>query len=141
MNKLPSSPGGFLVIVIFGVGLVTMLSMAVVFAAKLVQWTFSNPMANAIAAGVPWLVDGFEHEALSDALSGIEGFALVSYTGRPEGLYPDWLELSREFGHDAGNRTGHSKEVTERLLCNFDPGEVPKFSPAAQSSLSEVGQA
>lgn len=82
-------------------------------------------------------VDDFDHAELAGELEDIEGYALVSYTDRPDGLYPDWLELTREFGHDAGNRTGHTKEVTERLLCNFDPSEVPKFSAAAQSSLSE----
>lgn len=84
-----------------------------------------------------YLVDGFEHQALADALSEIEGYALVSYTDRPEGLYSGWVEVTREFGHDAGNRTGHTKEVTERLLCNFDPSETPTFR-AGQTRLTEV---
>ncbi len=82
-------------------------------------------------------VDGFEHEALADALAGLDGYALVSYTDQPEGLYNGWIEVTREHGHDAGNRTGHTKEVTERLLCNFHPDDVADFT-GPQQTLGEV---
>lgn len=83
-------------------------------------------------------VDEFGHADLAAQLEEIEGYALVSYTDRPDSLYSDWLELSREFGHDAGNRTGHTKEVTERLLCNFNPAKEPDPAWAGQATLGEV---
>jgi DNA adenine methylase len=83
-------------------------------------------------------VDGFDHSELAGALRAIQGYAIVSYTDRPEGLYDGWLESTREFGHDAGNRTGHSKEVTERLLLNYDPNESPDFTDARQALITEM---
>lgn len=83
-------------------------------------------------------VDDFEHAELADALAGIEGYAMVSYTDRPDGLYPDWNAVTRQHGHDAGNRTGHTKEVTERLLCNFDPSTAPAFTESKQATLVQT---
>jgi DNA adenine methylase len=81
-------------------------------------------------------VDGFEHDALADALEDIDGYAVVSYTDRPDDLYLGWTTLTRQHGHDAGNRTGQTKRVTERLLCNFDPASVPAFSGPEQATLT-----
>jgi len=83
-------------------------------------------------------VNDFEHAELADALADIKGYAMVSYTDRPEGLYPDWNTVTRQHGHDAGNRTGHTKEVTERLLCNFDPSTAPAFSGPEQATLVQT---
>jgi len=80
-------------------------------------------------------IGGFEHSNLAAALVDIDGYAMVSYTDQPGGQYSDWTTLTREHGHDAGNRTGHSKEVIERLLCNFDPDERPQFVRAGQRTL------
>lgn len=84
-------------------------------------------------------VSDFEHGELASALDDIEGYALVSYTDRPNGLYPDWNQITRCHGHDAGRRKGESeKEVTERLLLNYDPAEEPAFASAGQTTLGDV---
>ncbi|MWG36575.1 DNA adenine methylase [Halomarina oriensis] len=80
-------------------------------------------------------VRDFEHGDLAAALRGIEGYALVSYTDRPDG-YVGWLEETRESHHE-----GHqdAKQVTERLLMNFDPERHPRFVDDSQRTLAEVG--
>jgi DNA adenine methylase len=86
-------------------------------------------------------VDDFQHTNLADALADIDGYAMVSYATRPDGLYADWTVVTRQHGHDAGNRTGNTKEVTERLLCNFDPAAEPEFTDAAQTTLGDISVA
>lgn len=83
-------------------------------------------------------VDEFEHEALAAALTDIEGYALVSYTDRPDELYADWTTVTRQYHHDGDIDDGRSNEVTERLLCNFDPEYAPTFVTATQQTLTEV---
>lgn len=87
--------------------------------------------------------DGFSHKELAAALSDVDGFALVSYSDRPDGLYSSWHEVTRESYHNAGARgEKNSKQVNERLLMNFDPSEVPKFVGPQQTTLTlgeEVG--
>jgi len=86
-------------------------------------------------------VDDFSHARVADSLAGIDGQAIVSYTDPPEGLYDDWLELTRAHHHDAGARKHESEEqVTERLLLNFDPAEVPTFSDPEQVTLGGAGR-
>jgi len=81
-------------------------------------------------------VDDFGHAALADSLAGINGHAIVSYTDPPEGLYDDWSELTRAKYRNMGARKGESeKQVTERILLNFDPAEVPAFSGPEQVTL------
>ena len=81
-------------------------------------------------------VDDFSHGELADSLAEIEGHAIVSYTDLPEGLYDDWLELTRAHHHEAGARKHESEEqVTERILLNFDPAEVSMFSGPEQMTL------
>lgn len=73
-------------------------------------------------------VTDFGHADLADALEGIDGYALVSYTDRPEGLYDGWTEVTRGHYHDSGNRKDEDEEkVTERLILNFDPDDVRSF--------------
>lgn len=84
-------------------------------------------------------VTDFEHGDLASALDGIDGYAIVSYTDRPEGLYDGWAEMTRGHYHDAGTRKGKDEEkVTERLFLNFAPGDVPKFVDAQQQTLKTV---
>lgn len=81
-------------------------------------------------------VDGFSHAELADALHDIDGFALVSYSDRPEELYNGWNEITRQHYHDSGCRKGEEEaEVTERLLLNYDPGSHPDFVDANQTTL------
>lgn len=82
-------------------------------------------------------VDDFSHQDLDEALAGIEGDALVSYTDRPGGgLFDGWREITREHYHDHGAKTGEQqKEVTERLLVNFDPDDREPFLGDGQVRL------
>lgn len=79
-------------------------------------------------------VEDFDHGDLADALAGIDGFAMVSYSDRPD-RYNSWTEFARTHNHESNK--SKAVDVTERLLCNFDPADAPVFSGAAQSSLSE----
>lgn len=81
-------------------------------------------------------VTDFDHADLADALDGIDGYALVSYTDRPDGLYDGWEERTRSHYHDSGARKGEDEEqVTERLLLNYDPDAVPRFVNSEQQTL------
>ena len=83
-------------------------------------------------------VDDFSHAELADSLAGVDGHAIVSYTDPPEGLYDGWSELTQAHYHKAGGRKNEPKEqVTERILLNFDPAEVPAFSGPEQAVLGE----
>lgn len=85
-----------------------------------------------------YLVDDFVHGDLADALEGIDGHAIVSYTNRPEGMYSDWSELTRAHYHDSGAKKDESEEeVTERLFFNFDPAKCGTFL-GPQRTLAEV---
>jgi len=81
-------------------------------------------------------VNDFGHADLNDALDGIDGYALVSYTDKPEGLYDGWIEVTRSHYHDAGaEKDENEEEVTERLVLNYDPNKVPKFVDGQQQTL------
>lgn len=87
-----------------------------------------------------YLVDDFQHADLADALEGIDGYALVSYTDCPDGLYDGWEEVSRGHYHDSGARKDEDEEeVTERLILNYDPETVPTFVDAEQATLAAAG--
>lgn len=82
-------------------------------------------------------VDDFSHDDLADALDDIDGYALVSYTDRPKGLYEGWTEITRQHYHDAGTRKDEDEEqVTERLLVNYDPQKLPRFVDGQQTTLT-----
>ena len=77
-------------------------------------------------------VGEFSHTDLADILTGIDGYAMVSYTDEPEG-YEDWTQLTQTHHHESNNAA--SVEVTERLFLNFDPVEEPQFAGADQRTL------
>lgn len=81
-------------------------------------------------------VDDFSHAELAGALEGIDGYAMVSYTDRPEGLYEGWNEVTRGHYHKSGTEKDESEEkVTERLIMNFDPADEPTFVDGEQQTL------
>jgi DNA adenine methylase len=84
-------------------------------------------------------VDGFEHADLADALADLEGDAMVCYTDRPEGLYDGWHVEERASQHNAGARDDESvKNVTERLLMNFEPSDRDPFlGPQATLAMAD----
>lgn len=82
----------------------------------------------------------FDHARLVEALDRLDGYWVCSYGTLPDGLEAV-AERTREFGVNYTLNTGNDgsrKPGTERLAMNFDPGEVPAFSPAGQTTLAEV---
>jgi len=77
-------------------------------------------------------VGEFNHGELAEALAGIDGYALASYTDAPDG-YDDWTQLTQTHQHESNNTK--SVEVTERLFLNFDPSESPLFAGVDQRTL------
>ena len=73
-----------------------------------------------------------DHGALEETLSNIEGYALVSYTDVPPGLYEDWHVVEKNVTHSAA---GNGKRADERLLLNFRPEETQPFREARQTGL------
>jgi len=63
-----------------------------------------------------------DHATLEQALSELEGAAIVSYTDIPPGLYQGdrWHVVERSVTHSAA---GNGKMANERLLLNFEPTE------------------
>ena len=84
-------------------------------------------------------VNDFCHDDLAEALADIDGFALISYSDRPEGLYEGWNEVTRQHYHDSGCRKDEEeKQVTERLLLNYDPAEYPDFVDKNQTRITAL---
>ncbi|ARS91398.1 DNA adenine methylase [Natrarchaeobaculum aegyptiacum] len=81
-----------------------------------------------------------DHATLEETLRGIEGFALVSYTDLPPGLYddPEWTVVERTATHSAA---GNGKTATERLVLNFEPSTDREFTQHRLTDLSTHGQA
>lgn len=73
-----------------------------------------------------------DHETLEKTLTGIDGYALVSYTDVPPGLYEDWHVVEKNIPHSAA---GNGKRADERLLMNFQPEERQPFREARQTGL------
>lgn len=73
------------------------------------------------------------HRDVAGALEGIEGYAMVSYMEIPPEFDLDgWNVLEKGVVH-RGSGTG--EDATERLLCNFDPEDHPKFVDGKQQTL------
>jgi len=80
----------------------------------------------------------FDHASLVEALRGVDGDWVVSYTEPPDGLRDlATAEVSREYDRSAalGNETRR-----ERLFCSYDPAARAAFVDAAtsQATLGEV---
>lgn len=78
-----------------------------------------------------------DHASLERTLDDIDGYALVSYTDVPPGLFQDWHVVEKTVRHSAA---GSGKQANERLLLNFDPAEVPEFRGARQTGLETFVQ-
>lgn len=72
---------------------------------------------------------GFDHAAFADALTELEADWLVSYTDLPEPLECDEFHIitSEHYHQMAQGHGSGGKDVTERLVCNFDPSHRPRF--------------
>jgi len=76
-----------------------------------------------------------DHIDVAGALGDLDGFALVSYMKLPQVFDRDeWTVLEKNVVH-RGSGTG--EEATERLLCNFDPATVPRFTDCDQATLGQ----
>jgi len=73
-----------------------------------------------------------DHARLERSLREIDGYAIVSYTEIPSGLYDDFNVVEQTVTHSAA---GNGKTADERLLMNFDPDEFPQFSSGQQATL------
>jgi DNA adenine methylase len=73
-----------------------------------------------------------DHARLERSLREIDGYAIVSYTDIPPGLYDDWTVVEQTVTHSAA---GNGKTADERLLMNFDPDKFPQFSSGQQATL------
>lgn len=78
-----------------------------------------------------------DHGSLERTLREIDGYALVSYTEVPPGLYGGWNVVEKTVQHSAA---GNGKTADERLLMNFEPAEFPAFSGSRQATLTDGGQ-
>lgn len=84
----------------------------------------------------------FDHERLAEVLNECEGYWIVSYGELPEpieSVSSTVEEFAAHYSLDVAD--GESRdEKTERLAMNFDPQDVPPFTPAGQKTLSDGGQ-
>lgn len=68
-------------------------------------------------------VDEFDHSDFVDCLKAVDSDWIVSYTTIPEGL-EDFTVLERQDRH---RMRRSSDDVSERLICNFDPDDRTLF--------------
>lgn len=89
----------------------------------------------------------FDHQEFADVLRELEARWVVSYESLP-GPIADLVDEAEEEYHVAkkavrrpGTNTDSegAREVYERLVMNYDPGQVPKFVDRDQRTLAEVG--
>lgn len=73
-----------------------------------------------------------DHPSLEQTLNEIDGYAIVSYTEIPPGLYEGWHVVEKGVTHSAA---GNGKQANERLLMNFDPETKSEFVDADQKTL------
>lgn len=72
---------------------------------------------------------GFNHDEFVDKLHDVESDWLVSYEKLPAGL-ENFTILERESRHRMRRKSGN---VTEKLVCNFDPADRISFTSAITS--------
>lgn len=79
----------------------------------------------------------FDHERLAEALDGVDARWAVSYQRVPEALQGYRIvERDRaQFMNKSFDDETRSTDVTERLVMNYDPGEVALFSRGQQTTL------
>jgi len=75
---------------------------------------------------------GFDHDRFLETLFLVNGDWMVSYANLPERL-KDYYVFEREHEHQMNQ---DSKTVTERLVCNFDPSERPRFVSAGHEQAT-----
>ena len=79
-----------------------------------------------------------DHETLEETLSDIDGYAIVSYTDVPPGLYEgdQWHVAERTVTHSAA---GNGKTADERLILNFEPSTDLEFNQRTLSDVCSTG--
>lgn len=84
---------------------------------------------------------GFDHATFVDTLAAVEGDWVVSYADLPppmaaHPLSDEWHVLEKDANHTID---GGGKQVTERLVCNFDPDDPSRSAATscAQSALTQ----
>ncbi len=79
-----------------------------------------------------------DHATLEQALCEIEGYAIVSYTDIPPGLYEgdEWHIVERTVTHSAA---GNGKTADERLILNFEPSTNREFNQRTLADICPTG--
>lgn len=82
------------------------------------------------------------HDEFADTLASMEANWLVSYQEVPApvaAVGTTVLEYETRNNLRAGSDGGsHAERDTERLVCNFDPDDQPRFSTTTQRTLTEL---
>lgn len=83
---------------------------------------------------------GFDHQRFASVLEEADSRWVVSYTDVPDAvasLDPHVIGRDKRVSMAAGHYGDHTdKEVSERLLMNFNPASVPMMNDAAQRSIT-----
>lgn len=88
-----------------------------------------------------YLHDEFSHVEFADAVEGLDGRWLISYSELPAAIESlartDDVSVRSYAGRGVsmGMNEGEQKAQPERLVMNFDPDETPLFSGPEQSTL------
>ncbi|MFP8952420.1 DNA adenine methylase [Natrialbaceae archaeon A-arb3/5] len=77
-----------------------------------------------------------DHATLERTLREIDGYAIVSYTEVPPGLYEgdEWHVVEQTVHHSAA---GSGKTADERLLLNFEPSTKREFNQRRLTDLTQ----
>lgn len=103
----------------------------------------SNPSAFPYPGGkgryADWIIDHFpDHECYVETVDAIDGYWVLSYDKLPEPLpeYEHIVERITKNRVSNGQEEG-SPERYERLLMNYDPEAVPRWSPGVGNVLED----
>ncbi|PCR90323.1 DNA adenine methylase [Natrinema ejinorense] len=79
-----------------------------------------------------------DHATLEETLCEIDGYAIVSYTDIPPGLYEgnEWHVVERTVTHSAA---GNGKTADERLILNFEPSTERAFNQRTLADVRSTG--